>query len=94
MRKLDPFYKNFKFNFQLVTVFMYEYLFLIHMIMMYQDLRHELSSLARMPEPWVRIPLRSWMFSVCVVCAFFCVCVKVEALRRAEHLSKESYLPS
>jgi hypothetical protein len=26
------------------------------------------------------------------VCAFFCVCVQVEALRRADHPSKESYL--
>jgi hypothetical protein len=25
------------------------------------------------------------------VCAFFCVCVQVEALRRADHSSKESY---
>jgi hypothetical protein len=25
------------------------------------------------------------------VCAFFCVCVEVEALRRADHPSKESY---
>jgi hypothetical protein len=34
------------------------------------------------------------MFSVCVcVCvrALFCVCVQVEALRRADHPSKESY---
>jgi hypothetical protein len=30
------------------------------------------------------------MFSVCVVYAFFCVCVQVEALRRADHPSKES----
>jgi hypothetical protein len=30
------------------------------------------------------------MFSVCV-CAFFCVCVQVEALRRTDHPSKESY---
>jgi hypothetical protein len=52
---------------------------------------HELSSLARTPRPWVRIPLRAWMFSVCVVCAFFCVCAQVEALRRADHPSKESY---
>jgi hypothetical protein len=27
-------------------------------------LRQALSSLARMPESWVRIPLRAWMFSV------------------------------
>jgi hypothetical protein len=26
-------------------------------------------------------PLWAWMFNVCVVCAFFCVCVQVEALR-------------
>jgi hypothetical protein len=25
------------------------------------------------------------------VCAFFCVCVQVEALRRADHPSKEPY---
>jgi hypothetical protein len=25
------------------------------------------------------------------VCAFFCVCVQVEALQRADHPSKESY---
>jgi hypothetical protein len=28
--------------------------------------------------------------SVCV-CAFFCVCEQVDALRRADHPSKESY---
>jgi hypothetical protein len=31
------------------------------------------------------------MFSISV-CAFFCVCVQVEALRRADHPPKESYL--
>jgi hypothetical protein len=31
------------------------------------------------------------MFRVCVVCAFFCVCVQVEAFRRVDHPSKESY---
>jgi hypothetical protein len=30
------------------------------------------------------------MFRVSV-CAFFCVCVQVEALRRADHPPKESY---
>jgi hypothetical protein len=30
------------------------------------------------------------MFSVCI-CAFFCVCVQVKALRRADHPPKESY---
>jgi hypothetical protein len=49
-----------------------------------------LSSLARKPGLWVRIPLRAWMFSVCV-CAFFCGCVQVEALWQADHPSKESY---
>jgi hypothetical protein len=44
-------------------------------------LRHVLSSLVRRPRSWVRIPLRPWMFSVCV-CALFCVCVQVEALRQ------------
>jgi hypothetical protein len=39
---------------------------------------------------WVRIPLRTWMFSVCL-CEFFCVYVQVEALRRADHPPKESY---
>jgi hypothetical protein len=29
-----------------------------------------------------------------VWCAFFCVCVQVEALRRADHSPKESYLMS
>jgi hypothetical protein len=30
--------------------------------------------------------------NVCIsVCAFFCVCVQVEALRRADHPPKESY---
>jgi hypothetical protein len=40
-------------------------------------LRHELSSLARTPGPWVRIQLWTWMFSVCVyiyVCVFLCLC--------------------
>jgi hypothetical protein len=58
---------------------------------MVSSLRHELPSLARKPGPWVRHPLTAWMFSVCVVCAFSCVCVQVEALRRADHPSKESY---
>jgi hypothetical protein len=43
------------------------------------------------PGPWVGIPLRAWMFSVVYVCAFFCGCVQVEALRRADHPSEESY---
>jgi hypothetical protein len=35
-------------------------------------LKHVVSSLARKPGSWVRIPLRVWMFDVCV---FFCVYV-------------------
>jgi hypothetical protein len=47
---------------------------------------------ARKLEPWVRIPLRAWMFNVCVcVCVFLCFCTGREALRRADHPSKESY---
>jgi hypothetical protein len=34
-------------------------------------LRHELSSLARTLGPWVRIPLKAWMFGVCM--RLFCV---------------------
>jgi hypothetical protein len=37
-------------------------------------LRHEPSSLARKPGSWVRIPLRAWMFDVCV---FLCLCCPV-----------------
>jgi hypothetical protein len=36
-------------------------------------LRHELSSLARRPGLWVRIPHKAWMFGVCM--CLFCVCV-------------------
>jgi hypothetical protein len=35
--------------------------------------RHELSSLALTLGSWVRIPLRAWMFGVCMLS--FCVCV-------------------
>jgi hypothetical protein len=35
--------------------------------------RHDLSSLAQTPGPWVRIPLWAWMFSVCC-CVFLCLC--------------------
>jgi hypothetical protein len=45
-------------------------------------LRNELSSLPWTPDPWVRIPLRVWMFSVCVVCTFVCVCVCDELITR------------
>jgi hypothetical protein len=53
-------------------------------------LKHALSSLAWKLGSLVRIPLRAWMFSVCVR-AFFCVCVQVEALRRTDHPPKEFY---
>jgi hypothetical protein len=45
-------------------------------------LGHALSSLARKPGSCVRIPLRAWMFGVCVyvcVCVCVCVCVSVRA---------------
>jgi hypothetical protein len=35
-------------------------------------LRHELSSLARTMGSWVQIPLRAWMFGVCI--RLFCAC--------------------
>jgi hypothetical protein len=35
-------------------------------------------------------PASTMDFSVCVVCAFFCVCVQVEALRLADYPSKKS----
>jgi hypothetical protein len=54
-------------------------------------LRYEMFSLGRTQGPWFRIPLRAWMFSVCVACAFCCVCVQVEALRGADHASKDPY---
>jgi hypothetical protein len=38
---------------------------------------------------WVRISLKAWMFIPCL--SVFCCPVKVEALRRADHSSKESY---
>jgi hypothetical protein len=38
-----------------------------------RSLRHELSSLSRTLGSWVRIPLKAWMFCVCM--RIFCVCV-------------------
>jgi hypothetical protein len=46
---------------------------------------HELSSRAQTPGPWVRIHSRLG----CLVFVL-CVCVQVEALRRADQPSKES----
>jgi hypothetical protein len=38
------------------------------------------------------MPLRAWMFHVCMRFSVFVLsCVYVEALRRADHPSKESY---
>jgi hypothetical protein len=37
------------------------------------DLKHELSSLSRTLWLWVRIPLKAWMFGMCI--CLFCVCV-------------------
>jgi hypothetical protein len=56
-----------------------------------RGLRHELSSLARTLESWLRIPLKAWV-SVCSF-GFMSVfsCVSVVALRLADHSSKESY---
>jgi hypothetical protein len=49
-----------------------------------RGLRHELSSPAQTLGSWVRIPLEVWM-SVCVYSVY------VEALRRADPPSRESY---
>jgi hypothetical protein len=49
----------------------------------------ELSSLARTLGSWVRIPLKAWM-SVGVYSVFVLFCVRVAAMRRADHPSKES----
>jgi hypothetical protein len=55
-----------------------------------RGVRHELFSLARMLGWWVRIPLKAWM-SVYVYSLFVLSCVQVEALRRADPSSKDSY---
>jgi hypothetical protein len=55
-----------------------------------RGIRHELSSLAWIPELWVRIPLKAWV-SVYVYSTFVLFCVQVAALRRADAPSKESY---
>jgi hypothetical protein len=54
--------------------------------------KQELSSLARTLESWVRIPLRVWMFGVCML--LFCVCVHLclgRGLATGWSLAKESY---
>jgi hypothetical protein len=38
-----------------------------------RSLRHELCSLARTLGSWVRIPLRAWMFGVCMRLFYVCV---------------------
>jgi hypothetical protein len=42
-----------------------------------RGLRHELSSLARPLGSWVRIPLRAWMFGLCMrlFCVFVVLCL-------------------
>jgi hypothetical protein len=52
-----------------------------------RGLGHELSSFARTLESGVRIALKTWMS----VNPFVLPCVLVAALRRADHLSEESY---
>jgi hypothetical protein len=54
-------------------------------------LGHEPSSLARTLRSWVRTPLKAWMFGVYAFILFVMSCVYVQALRRADHSSKESY---
>jgi hypothetical protein len=36
------------------------------------------------------VGFRAWKFGVCVCMCICCVCVQAEALRRADHPSKES----
>jgi hypothetical protein len=55
-----------------------------------RSLRHEPSSPDRILGSWVRIPLEEWM-SVCIYSVFVLLCVQVEALRRADPLSEESW---
>jgi hypothetical protein len=57
-----------------------------------RGLRHEPSSAARTLGSWVRIPLKAWMFGVCM--RLFCVCVVLcvgSGLATAGASSKESY---
>jgi hypothetical protein len=59
-----------------------------------RGLKHELSSLARTLGSWVRIPLRAWMFGVCM--RLFCVCVALcvgSGLATAYPSSKGPYRP-
>jgi hypothetical protein len=55
-----------------------------------RGLRHEPSSPTRTLGSSVRIPLKAWI-PMCVYSVFVLFCVQVEALRRADALSKESY---
>jgi hypothetical protein len=55
-----------------------------------RGLRHEKSSLAGTLGSWVRIPIKTWM-SVCVHFVFVLFYVYIQALRRADPPSKESY---
>jgi hypothetical protein len=55
-----------------------------------RGLKHESPSPARTLGSWVRMVLKAWL-SVCVYSVFALFCGQVEALRRADLLSKESY---
>jgi hypothetical protein len=55
-----------------------------------RDFAYAACMASRTVESWVRIPLEAWM-SVYVYSMFVLFCLKVDALRRAEPLSKESY---
>jgi hypothetical protein len=55
-----------------------------------RGIKHEPSSPARTQGSWIRISLEAWM-TVCVYSVFGLFCVSVEALRRADPPSKESY---
>jgi hypothetical protein len=58
---------------------------------MARGLRHELSSLARTLESWVRISLKGVDVWVCVYSVFVLSCLLVAALRGADPLSRETY---
>jgi hypothetical protein len=53
-----------------------------------RGLRHEMSSPARTPGPWVRIPLKAWMFAFILR---LCSPAQVEALRRADPRPRGPY---
>jgi hypothetical protein len=56
-----------------------------------RGLRHELSSHARTLRSWIRIPLKARMSASYAFIQFVLFCVEVEAWRRSDLPSKESY---